>query len=124
MARNDKTIIYVAAAGAVGFGIYTMLKNQYRHEVAAVIAPAVAEAKPSLIELLLGSASAVFAKARELDNMMAARGKAHYAAWKTAVKMKRPYYAVAGVCYDTKTGAGSEQCDPEALVRSAFLEGY
>jgi hypothetical protein len=112
MARSN-TILYLALAGGVGYGIYRYFKGQHTYDVAKVIAQAPVP-QPGLLETIFGSAQSYFEKARLLDTEIKARGEKHYKAWKDAVKAGRTSYKVDGVLFDTATGQ----------TGAAVLEGY
>ena len=130
---KKNTTLYVSIAAAVGIGAFLAFRNSHRNEVATTIAVQRGEPEPPKLnwaELILGSATEHFQKAKALDEKIRQRGPRHYALWKLAVKRKWPVYAVLDpshvpACFWTSTGekAPMDKC-PKAVINLAWLEGW
>jgi hypothetical protein len=133
---KDNTALILLIAGAAGAGIYIAMQKQKEAGAAAAIArnQGIPTEPPSLLAAFYGKVesgvSAFLEKGKLLDALIKARGTAHYAEWKAAVKAGRDFYVVkdpsgAAQCFASATGAKAPMAScPSHLIAAAELEGY
>jgi hypothetical protein len=128
---KKRNMITLGIAGGAGVAIYMVYRAQQRTAAAAAMAAAATSSPmpaPSFTDVLFGTIPAAvkgFLDAADaLDKTIKARGAAHYAAWRAAVKRGDAYYQVAGKCYATGTGASATLQQCISAGAPGLLEGW